>query len=84
MGRVRAEAMDGRQLEALELTHDPGLCKHLIEMLALQLLERHGGRCALVQQRVGRLLPGELIVLVAVSADDAGRRNAAVQLCWNP
>lgn len=78
MGRVRAEAMDGRPLEALELTHYPGLCEHLIEMSALQLLERHGGRCALVHHRVGRMLPGELIVLVAVSAD---RRGPAQRCC---
>ena len=78
MGRVRDVAMDGRPLEALELSHYPGLCERLIEASARQLLLHHGGRCALVLHRVGRLLPGELIVLVAISAD---RRGPAQRCC---
>ena len=66
MGRVRDVAMDGQPLEALELSHYPGLCERLIEGSAHQLLQHHGCRSALVLHRVGRLLPGELIVLVAV------------------
>ena len=38
MGRVRDVAMDGRPLEALELSHYPGLCERLIEASARQLL----------------------------------------------
>ena len=78
MGRVRDVAMDGRPLEALELSHYPGLCERLIEASACQLLQHHGCRCAFVLHRVGRLLPGELIVLVAVSAD---RRGPAQRCC---
>ena len=78
MGRVRDVAMDGRPLEALELSHYPGLCERLIEASARQLLQHHGCRCALVLHRVGRLLPGELIVLVAISAD---RRGPAQRCC---
>ena len=78
MGRVRDVAMDGRPLEALELSHYPGLCERLIEASARQLLLHHGGRSALVLHRVGRLLPGELIVLVAISAD---RRGPAQRCC---
>ncbi len=78
MGRVRDVAMDGRPLEALELSHYPGLCQRLIEASARQLLRQHGGRSALVLHRVGRLLPGELIVLVAISAD---RRGPAQRCC---
>ncbi len=78
MGRVRDVAIDGRPLEALELSHYPGLCERLIESSARQLLEQHGACSALVLHRVGRLLPGELIVLVAVSAD---RRGPAQRCC---
>ena len=78
MGRVRDVAMDGRPLEALELSHYPGLCERLIEASTRQLLQHHGGRSALVLHRVGRLLPGELIVLVAISAD---RRGPAQRCC---
>ena len=78
MGRVRELTMDGRPLEALELSPYPGLCERRIESFARQLLEQHRARCALVLHRVGRLLPGELIVLVAVSAD---RRGPAQRCC---
>ena len=78
MGRVRDVAIDGRPLEALELSHYPGLCERLIESSARKLLEQHGACSALVLHRVGRLLPGELIVLVAVSAD---RRGPAQRCC---
>ena len=78
MGRVRDVAMDGRALEALELSHYPGLCERLIETSARQLLQHHGARSAFVLHRVGRLLPGELIVLVAISAD---RRGPAQRCC---
>ncbi|WP_231884203.1 molybdenum cofactor biosynthesis protein MoaE [Synechococcus sp. MIT S9504] len=78
MGRVRDVAMDGRALEVLELSHYPGLCERLIDTSARQLLQQHGARSALVLHRVGRLLPGELIVLVAISAD---RRGPAQRCC---
>ena len=78
MGRVRDVAMDGRPLEVLELSHYPGFCERLIETSARQLLQQHGARSALVLHRVGRLLPGELIVLVAIGAD---RRGSAQRCC---
>ncbi|QNI60274.1 molybdenum cofactor biosynthesis protein E (molydbopterin converting factor large subunit) [Synechococcus sp. BIOS-U3-1] len=78
MGRVRDVAMDGRPLEALELSHYPGLCERLIEVSTRELLEKHDARAALVLHRVGRLLPGELIVLVAISAD---RRGPSQRCC---
>ena len=78
MGRVRDLAMDGQTLDALELDHYPGLCERRIETFARRLLDQHGACSALVLHRVGRLLPGELIVLVAVSAD---RRGPAQRCC---
>ena len=77
VGRVRSSAMDGRPLQALELEHYPGLCERLITALALQLQREHGAGAMLVLHRVGRLAPGEPIVLVAVQAD----RRGAAQRC---
>ena len=72
VGRVRATAMDGRPLQALELEHYPGLCERQIRGMAEQLQLDHGAGAILVLHRVGRLAPGEPIVLVAVQADRRG------------
>ena len=72
VGRVRATAMDGRPLQALELEHYPGLCERQISAMAEQLQRHHGAGAMLVLHRVGRLVPGEPIVLVAVQADRRG------------
>ena len=65
--------MDGRMLQALEVEHFAGLCEQCIEQAAKALLSAHKADQA-SSHRVGRLLPGEVIVLVAVRAD---RRGAA-------
>lgn len=72
VGRVRATAMDGQPLQALELEHYPGLCERQIRAMAEQLQRHHGAGAILVLHRVGRLVPGEPIVLVAVQADRRG------------
>ena len=77
VGRVRSTAMDGRPLQALELEHYPGLCERQITRMAIQLQREHGAGAMLVLHRVGRLMPGEPIVLVAVQAD----RRGAAQRC---
>ena len=78
IGRVRDVAENGSSLEALELTHYPGLCESLIREDAERLLTVHGATAALVIHRVGRLSPHEAIVLVAVEAD---RRGPAQRCC---
>ena len=77
VGRVRSTAMDGRPLQALELEHYPGLCERLITAMAQRLQQEHQAGPILVLHRVGRLAPGEPIVLVAVQAD----RRGAAQRC---
>ena len=77
VGRVRSSAMDGRPLQALELEHYPGLCERLITATAWRLQQEHQAGPILVLHRVGRLAPGEPIVLVAVQAD----RRGAAQRC---
>ena len=41
IGRVREVAQDGRPLEALELTHYPGMCEEVIRQDAQRLLMDH-------------------------------------------
>ena len=78
IGRVRATAADGAELEALELEHYPGMTERQLERLALDCCHRHGVSNCLVQHRIGRVLPGEAIVLVAIGAD---RRGPAQRCC---
>ena len=72
IGRVRATAAGGEPLAALELEHYPGMTETQLHTLASTCAERHGVAAVLVQHRVGRVLPGEAIVLVAVAADRRG------------
>ena len=78
LGRVRPQTLDGEPLQALELQHYPGFCERQLLQLAREQLQHHGAMRALVVHRVGTLLPGELIVLVAVEAD---RRGGAHRCC---
>jgi molybdopterin synthase catalytic subunit len=78
IGRVRGRTAAGLPLEALELEHYPGMSEWLLEQLARACAERHGVRAVLAAHRVGRLPPGEPIVVVAVLAD---RRGPAQRCC---
>ena len=77
VGRVRSTAMDGRPLQALELEHYPGLCERQITRMAVQLQREHAAGAMLVIHRVGRLVPGEPVVLVAVQAGGRGIYSSA-------
>ena len=78
IGRVRGITTDGRALEALELEHYPGMTEQQLERLAQECCNRNGVSRCLVQHRIGRVLPGEAIVLVAIGAD---RRGPAQRCC---
>jgi molybdopterin synthase catalytic subunit len=78
VGRVRGVAADGCVLEALELEHYPGMTEQQLKQLALDCCQPHGVNSCLVQHRIGRVLPGEAIVLVAIGAD---RRGPAQRCC---
>lgn len=78
IGRVRAEAAAGGTLEALELEHYPGMTERQLHHLASDCCARHGVSSCLVLHRIGRVLPGEAIVLVAIGAD---RRGPAQRCC---
>lgn len=79
IGRMRPTASDdGIALEALELEHYPGMTERQLHHLASDCCARHGVSSCLVQHRIGRVLPGEAIVLVAIGAD---RRGPAQSCC---
>ncbi len=78
IGRVRGRTAADKPLEALELEHYPGMTEAQIQRLAASCAERHRVLAVLVAHRVGRVLPGEAIVLVAVAAD---RRGPAQRCC---
>ena len=72
IGRVRPVTAAGAPLDALELEHYPGMTQAQLQTLAAACAARHGVSAVLVAHRVGRILPGEAIVLVAVAADRRG------------
>jgi molybdopterin synthase catalytic subunit len=78
IGRVRGSSAEGQVLVALELEHYPGMTERQLQRLAGDAARRHGVAAVLVHHRIGRVLPGEAIVLVGVAAD---RRGPAQRCC---
>lgn len=76
-GLVRGHTRED-DISALTLEHYPGMTERAIEAMIVEAEARFGIQSALVIHRVGRLLPGERIVLVAVAAP---HRRAAFQAC---
>jgi molybdopterin synthase catalytic subunit len=72
IGRVRGVTTGGAPLDSLELEHYPGMTEERILAIAAEAAARHGAEAVLVVHRVGRIPPGEAIVLVAVTADRRG------------
>lgn len=68
----------GGEVRALELEHYPGMTEQAIEQMIDDAMRRFDLRAARVVHRVGRLLPGDQIVLVAVTS---AHRGAAFQGC---
>jgi molybdopterin synthase catalytic subunit len=75
---IIAQAGQPGAVSAMELEHYPGMTERQLERLATDLGARHGVEAVLVEHRIGRVLPGEAIVLVAVAAD---RRGPAQRCC---
>lgn len=68
VGRVRADhqASPGEQVLEMYLEHYPGMTEQSLETIVAEAMDRWAVLSALVIHRVGRLLPAEPIVLVAV------------------
>lgn len=77
IGTVR-DRNDGLGVSAMELEHYPGMTERAIEAMIDAAFQRFGIRAARVIHRIGRLQPGDQIVLVAVTA---GHRRAAFEAC---
>jgi len=77
VGCVRGHSPED-DVSALTLEHYPGMTERAIEAMIVEAESRFGIQAALVVHRVGRLLPGERIVLVATAAS---HRRAAFQAC---
>jgi len=73
-GRVR-EYEGKRRIVALELEHYPGMTERRIAASAQDAMRRWRLEDCLVIHRVGRLVPGETIVLVATAAAHCRRRR---------
>jgi molybdopterin synthase catalytic subunit len=78
IGRVRGHSREGAALTSLELEHYPGMTERTLARQADGLGRAHGVRAIVVRHRVGRVQPGEAIVLVGVAAD---RRGQAQRCC---
>jgi len=79
VGTVRDRNGGGpADISAMELEHYPGMTESAIEAMIDAAMQRFDIRGARVMHRVGRLLPGEQIVLVAVTS---AHRGQAFQAC---
>ncbi len=77
LGRVR-DLGDGPALQALELEHYPGMTERELTRIAEEAMTRFRLQACRVIHRVGRLTPGEPIVLVVTAA---AHRQAAFEGC---
>lgn len=76
--RDRHDAQGPGSVSAMELEHYPGMTEQAIEAMIDEAVRRFELRAVRVIHRVGTILPGEQIVLVAVGAM---HRRAAFQGC---
>ncbi len=76
--RERGNPAGGERVSAMELEHYPGMTERAIEAMLDAAHARFDIRGARVVHRVGRLAPGEQIVLVAVTS---AHRGQAFQAC---
>ena len=77
VGCVRGHTRED-DVSALALEHYPGMTERAIEAMVAEAKSRFGMLDARIVHRVGRLQPGERIVLVAVAAS---HRRDAFQAC---
>jgi molybdopterin synthase catalytic subunit len=78
VGTVRGGDGEGGAVTAMELEHYPGMTEAAIEAMIDAAFARFRIRAARVIHRVGRLAPGDPIVLVAVTS---AHRGDAFQAC---
>jgi molybdopterin synthase catalytic subunit len=77
VGLVR-DQVGGEALGAMTLEHYPGMTETMLERIEAEANERWPLEASLIVHRVGRLEPGEQIVLVAAASQ---HRQAAFAAC---
>ena len=77
VGTVR-DMSGGRQIEAMTLEHYPGMTERALAEIEAEANGRWPLEASLIVHRVGRMLPGDEIVLVATAA---AHREAAFEAC---
>jgi molybdopterin synthase catalytic subunit len=77
VGLVRGEH-EGERVLAMTLEHYPGMTERQLERIAAEARARWPLEDLLIVHRVGRMLPGEPIVLVATAS---AHRAAALEAC---
>jgi len=65
MGNLR-DFSDGEVVHAMELEHYPGMTERYIERICCNAAQRWELQQTVVLHRVGKLLPGEVIVVIGV------------------
>ena len=78
VGVVR-DGNDGQHIRAMTLEHYPGMTERALEEICAQAHDRWSLIDSCVIHRVGTLLPGEAIVLVAVSSAHRGEAFSACE-----
>jgi molybdopterin synthase catalytic subunit len=71
---------DGRRVDELFLDHYPGFTERQIDRLCADIAQRFACPDILVIHRVGRILPGEAIVLVVALSEHRNDAFEAVRL----
>jgi len=79
IGLVRDQLGDDDAIQALTLEHYPGMTERVLANIEHQARQRWGLDDVLIVHRVGRLQPGDQIVLVMVSAAHRGEAFAACE-----
>jgi molybdopterin synthase catalytic subunit len=78
VGLVR-DANDGRPIDGMTLEHYPGMTEKALEEICREAHSRWDLIESLVIHRVGRLVPGDRIVIVGVSSGHRGEAFAACE-----
>lgn len=78
VGTVR-DMNDGSQVNSMELEHYAGMTEKALADIIVEAKSRWSIHEALVIHRIGKMLPGEQIVLVAVTGQHRGEAFAACE-----
>lgn len=79
IGLVRADTLGTENIDSMQLEHYPGMTEKALAEIVAAAEKRWMLQAVWVIHRVGKLLPGEQIVLVLVAASHRGAAFAACE-----